>query len=75
MIETIERCAARVVSLLRERHSVNILLLPELLDERSTLVYQALGWLARGSTVRYSTQARQVYVSLADEVSEPEAAR
>ncbi len=64
MDERIEVCAARVVSLLGEKHLVNVLLIPELLGERSVLVYQALGWLAHEGRIRYMQKHRQSYVSL-----------
>ena len=62
----IEECTELVVSLLRERHSVNVLLIPELLGERSVIAYQALGWLAREGRVRYSMKGRQCYLSLTE---------
>ncbi len=67
MTERIEKCAERVVSLLQEKHSLNVLLFPELLGERSVVAYQALGWLAREGRVRYSMKGRQCYLSLAEE--------
>jgi hypothetical protein len=67
--ERIEECASRVISLLKERHIVNILLFPELLGERSYVAYQALGWLAREGKVRYSMRARQCYLSLSEETA------
>ncbi len=70
MLKRIEQCAARVVSLLRERRSLNILLLPDMLEERSVVAYQALGWLARGGDISYSTNARQVYISLRREAEQ-----
>jgi hypothetical protein len=73
VIESIGKCANGVLSLLREKHSVNILLFPELLGERSIVVYQALGWLAREGKIRYSMKGRQSYVSLVEE-AKPEGA-
>jgi hypothetical protein len=71
MKDLIEKCAARVVSLLREKHSLNVLLFPELLGERSAIAYQALGWLAREGKVRYVMKGRQCYLWLAEETESP----
>jgi hypothetical protein len=57
----------RVISLLREKRVVNVLLFPQLLGERSHVAYQALGWLARAGMVHYSMKGRQCYVSLPNE--------
>lgn len=66
MMERIEKSAARAVDLLRARSSVNILLIPELLQEKSVVAYQALGWLAREGRLRYLLKGSQAYVSLAE---------
>ena len=71
MKNLIESCATRVVSLLREKHSLNVLLFPELLGERSVIVYQALGWLAREGKVRHVMNGRQCYLRLAEETESP----
>ena len=67
MRTTIEECASRVVSLLREKRVVNVLLFPQLLGERSLVTYQALGWLAHEGSIRYSMKGKQCYVSLSEE--------
>lgn len=64
MTERIQKCAAQVADLLRTRSTVNILLLPELLQERSIVAYQALGWLAREGRLRYVLKGSQAYISL-----------
>ena len=69
MCERIQECATRVISLLREKHSVNVLLFPELLGEKSYVAYQALGWLAREGKVCYSTKGRQCYLSLSEKAT------
>jgi hypothetical protein len=45
---------------------INILRLSEYLGERSTLAYQALGWLAHEGKVRYEQKGSQIFVSLTD---------
>jgi len=66
--DLIKKCTDRVISLLKEKHSVNVLLLPELLGERSLIVYQALGWLAREGRVCHVMKGGQCYLSLAEEM-------
>ena len=73
MTERIASCAKRAASLLRERHPINILLVPELLGEKSFVAYQALGWLAREGKVRYSANGPQCYVSLVEQKKSPQA--
>jgi Mn-dependent DtxR family transcriptional regulator len=63
--KTIEDCAKSIVSLLQKAGEANILRLSEHLSERSVIVYQALGWLAREGRIRYETRGDQVYVALA----------
>jgi hypothetical protein len=69
--DQIQKCAERAISLLREKHFLNVLLFPELLGERSVVAYQALGWLAREGRVRYSMKGRQCYLCLAEEAEPP----
>jgi hypothetical protein len=69
--DQIQDCAEKAISLLREKHFLNVLLFPELLRERSVVAYQALGWLAREGRVRYSMRGRQCYLSLVEEAEPP----
>jgi hypothetical protein len=61
--ERIKDCAARLLTLLGMTPEVNILLIPQLLDERSMITYEAVGWLAREGRVRTSRRGGQIYVS------------
>ncbi len=65
MLEDIRTCADRILVVLDGAGQMNILRLAESLDERSILVYQALGWLAREGLVRYSQSGTRVFVSRA----------
>ncbi len=65
-MERIARCAQAVWKTLGGATEINILSLSERLGERSTLTYQALGWLAREGKIRYEQRGDQVYVSLTD---------
>jgi hypothetical protein len=60
--ETIAECAQRILALLVKSGEVNVLLLSELLSERSLVTYQALGWLARDGRVLYEQRGNQSYV-------------
>ena len=61
----IKECAERIVTVLQGVHEVNLLRLSEHLAERSMIVYQAVGWLAREGRVRYEQREKQTYVVLA----------
>jgi hypothetical protein len=67
MRESIELCAGRVRESLARFPAINIMRLSELLGERSVIVYQALGWLAREGKIRYEQRGNQVYVSLSQQ--------
>lgn len=62
--EQIAECAERIVAVLARIRQANILQLSEHLPDRSTLIYQAIGWLARDGRVRYERHGNQVYVLL-----------
>ena len=61
----IRECAERIVAVLQNSREVNLLRLSEHLAERSMIVYQAVGWLAREGRVRYEQREKQTYVVLA----------
>jgi hypothetical protein len=63
--DKIIECTERVRGTLAERGEINILSLAEILGERSVVVYQALGWMAREGGIVYHRQANRVFVSLA----------
>jgi hypothetical protein len=60
----IAECAESIIALLHRAREVNILRLSEHLGERSMIIYQAVGWLAREGRVRYEQREKQVYVLL-----------
>ena len=64
MKEHIGATAGRIWDTLQERDRVSLSQLPKLLKERDTVVYQALGWLAREDKVEYQSQGKGTYVSL-----------
>ncbi len=62
--EQIAECAGRIVTVLSRVRQANLLQLSEHLTDRSTLIYQAVGWLAREGRIRYERHGNQVYVLL-----------
>ncbi len=66
MTDRIAACAGAVWETLGRMTEINILRLSEYLGERSTLTYQALGWLAHEGKVRYEQKGGQIFVSLTD---------
>jgi hypothetical protein len=64
--ECIAECAEAILKELGKMPEINILRLSEQLGERSTLTYQALGWLAREGRIRYTQRGSQVFVSLSE---------
>jgi hypothetical protein len=64
IIGNIQTCAEKVLRELARTEKVNILGIAEQLGERSTIVYQSIGWLACEGKIRYIQEANQVYISL-----------
>jgi hypothetical protein len=60
--EQIAECAERVLAVLMKIGQANILQLSEHLPDRSTLIYQAIGWLAREGRIRYERHGNQTYI-------------
>ncbi len=66
MTDRIAACASAIWHALGGLTEINILRLSEYLGERSTLTYQALGWLAREGKVQYEQKGSQIFVSLTE---------
>jgi hypothetical protein len=62
--EQIAECAERIIAVLSRIQHANILQLSNHLADRSTLIYQAIGWLAREGRIRYEKRGNQVYILL-----------
>ena len=56
--------AGQIWKLLREKDRVGVDSLPRALKEKSVVVYQALGWLAREDKIEYHTTGGKATVSL-----------
>jgi len=65
MKDEIGTSAGKIWHLLREKDNVALSQLPKLLKESEALTYQALGWLAREGKLKYRTEGRNTFVSLA----------
>jgi Mn-dependent DtxR family transcriptional regulator len=57
--------AGSIWSVLKEKDTVSISSLPAIVNENSSLVNQALGWLAREGKIDYQQDGRKVLISLA----------
>jgi len=66
MKEKIGKTAGMIWKTLKSKEEVNVLQLPRILKEKSDIVYQALGWLAREDKINYSTKNKKNFVSLTD---------
>ena len=66
MKEKIGETAGLIWDLLKKKGEINIAEVPRLLKEKSTVVYQAIGWLARENKIEYRTAATKTFVSLAE---------
>ena len=66
MMSSIRECTGRVLDEVARSEKINILSVAEHLGERSMVVYQSIGWLAREGKIRYLQEGNQVYISLAE---------
>jgi hypothetical protein len=66
MISNIKECTRRVLDDIARSEKVNILSLAGHLGERSLIVYQSVGWLAREGRIRFLQEGNQVYISLTE---------
>ncbi len=64
MNERIGATAGKVWQVLRDRDEAEIRQLPRMLDEKSLIVNQALGWLAREGKLEYREQGDKLWVAL-----------
>jgi hypothetical protein len=66
ILQNIHECAGRILNELARSDRLNILSIAGHLGERSTIVYQSIGWLACEGKIRYLQEGNQVYISLAE---------
>lgn len=58
--------AGRVWDALKQKEKVEISALARMLKEKTAIVYQAVGWLAREDKIDYKKKGDKIYVSLAE---------
>ena len=59
--------AGKIWKLLSEKGEMNIAGVPRALKEKSAIVYQGIGWLAREDKIEYRTAGAKVFISLIHE--------
>jgi hypothetical protein len=64
MKERIGETAGKIWQTLRENDEMTVSKLPKVMKEKETVVYQALGWLARENKVAYRTSGNRTFVSV-----------
>ena len=64
MIADVDRMAGKVWETLGQKGEVSIAQLPRILKQKTEIVYQAVGWLARENKVQYKSKGGKVYVAL-----------
>ena len=66
MKEKIGETAGKIWKVLKEKKELDISQVPRFLKEKSVIVYQAVGWLAREGKIAYRTKADKTYISLTE---------
>jgi Mn-dependent DtxR family transcriptional regulator len=66
MKEEIGETAGKIWEILKKKGEVNIAQLPRLLNKKSAMVHQGLGWLAREDKVDFQVKAGKTFVSLTE---------
>ena len=67
MKDKIGQVAGDIWHILKERKEVPVSQLPKILNERSMIVNQALGWLARENKLDFKMTVRKMLISLLGE--------
>ncbi len=65
MKEVVGETAGTIWRYLNDQERVAITKLPKALQVKQTIVYQALGWLAREDKIEYQTEGNVTYIRLA----------
>jgi len=66
MKEKIGETAGKIWKIMQKKGEVNVAQLPKLLNEKSAITYQGLGWLARENKIEYQIKGAKTYASLTD---------
>lgn len=66
MKEKIGKMAGKIWEILRTKEEVEISRFPRMLNEKTDVTYQAIGWLAREDKIHYSKKSNKIYISLTE---------
>jgi hypothetical protein len=66
MKHKIGETAGKIWMLLEAKGELNITQVPKLLREKSMVIYQAIGWLAREDKIEFRKDATKIWISLAE---------
>ena len=66
MKDKIGETAGKIWKVMQKKGEVNVAQLPKLLNEKSAIVYQGLGWLAREDKIDYQTKSGKTFACLKD---------
>ena len=66
MKERIGLAAGKVWEMLKANGEMDISALTKKMDERSVIVQQALGWLAREDKIDYDLKGKKIFVTLSE---------
>ncbi len=64
MKDAIGMTAGKIWQVLSKKDKATLSQIPKLVNEKDSLAYQALGWLAREGKVSYDTQGNKTFVSV-----------
>lgn len=66
MKDKIGETSGKIWKVIQKKGEVNVAQLPKLLNEKSAIVYQGLGWLAREDKIDYQTKGGKTFACLTD---------
>jgi Mn-dependent DtxR family transcriptional regulator len=64
MKEAIGLAAGKIWQALSKKDTATISQIPKMIDEKDSLAFQALGWLAREGKVEYQSQGNKTFVRI-----------
>ena len=64
MKEEIGKVAGKIWKLLKEKGEIDVSRLARILEKKTFITYQALGWLAREDKIIYRTEGDKTFVAL-----------
>jgi len=64
MKSDIGTASGKIWEILSAKDEIEVSRIPKLIDEKTLIAYQALGWLAREDKIQYRTKGGKTYISL-----------